>query len=125
MSLLVGAGAGILAGLLLAPEKGQDMRKRVTDSATKLGDQANKGLAAAKVKISSLTKKSGGEQSDQSDGSMSGTTPPAPAMGEAPGTVHKSPYTDPNKHSDSEVKSMINDPKTPGATNGPSIPPKV
>ncbi|MBC7866401.1 MAG: YtxH domain-containing protein [Gloeobacteraceae cyanobacterium ES-bin-316] len=36
--LLVGAAAGAVLGLLLAPEKGSDMRKKISDKKNKFGD---------------------------------------------------------------------------------------
>ncbi|AWM35005.1 YtxH domain-containing protein [Hymenobacter nivis] len=41
-SLLVGATAGIVAGLLLAPETGDDARSQIRESATKWADDLKK-----------------------------------------------------------------------------------
>ncbi|WP_347159803.1 YtxH domain-containing protein [Pontibacter chitinilyticus] len=91
VGLLAGAGVGVLAGMLLAPDKGKVLRQQVVDSATKVGDQV-------KEKVSSLT---GKKDSSTSTSSV--------------GTVHKSPYTDPNKWEDQEVKNMTDTAKnTPG-----------
>lgn len=45
VSLLAGATAGIVAGLLLAPETGEDARKGVRESASKWGDLFKGALA--------------------------------------------------------------------------------
>ena len=45
VSLLAGATAGIVAGLLLAPETGEDTRKGVRESAGKWGDLLKGALA--------------------------------------------------------------------------------
>jgi gas vesicle protein len=42
VSLLAGATAGIVAGLLLAPETGEDARKNIRDSASKWGGSLGK-----------------------------------------------------------------------------------
>jgi gas vesicle protein len=42
VSLLAGATAGIVAGLLLAPETGEDARKSIRDSASKWGGSLGK-----------------------------------------------------------------------------------
>ena len=51
VSLLVGATAGIVAGLLLAPETGEDARKGVRDSATKWGGSLGGLLKGALAKL--------------------------------------------------------------------------
>jgi len=38
IALLAGAAAGVAIGILLAPEKGSDSRKKITDTAKKLAD---------------------------------------------------------------------------------------
>lgn len=58
--LLAGAGVGVLAGMLLAPKTGKDFRKQVTDSATKLGTQANGLFNSSRDKVSSWTGKGKG-----------------------------------------------------------------
>lgn len=57
LGLLAGAAAGAIAGVLLAPDKGTTTRKKVTDSASKFGDQISKGYSATKSKVSSWTGK--------------------------------------------------------------------
>ncbi|UYZ65130.1 YtxH domain-containing protein [Hymenobacter weizhouensis] len=46
LSLLVGATAGAVAGLLLAPETGEDTRASLKKSATRLGDSLAKLLSS-------------------------------------------------------------------------------
>ena len=38
LALLAGAAAGVAIGLLIAPEKGSESRKKITDTAKKLAD---------------------------------------------------------------------------------------
>ena len=125
VGLLAGAAVGALAGVLLAPEKGAVTRRKVADSATKLGDQVSKGYSTGKEKASSwtdkLTKKGGMTNAHvnkapdlpvtESSGRM------ATSLG---GKVQNSPYTDTNKRSDQEVKNMINDPRNPSGPKGTS-----
>lgn len=120
--LLAGAGVGVVAGLLLAPEKGTAMRRKVTESAKKYGDQVN-----------DWTKKM--NKGGQTDAHVNEAPdlPPTTATGRAftstGGPAQKSPYTDTDKRSDSDVKNMINDPRNPGGpttpptTGGPTTPP--
>ncbi|MCX2739696.1 YtxH domain-containing protein [Pontibacter anaerobius] len=97
--LIAGAAAGVIAGMMLAPEKGTVMRKKVSDQATKLGDQVNKGYSSTKGKVSDWTSKM------KSDKSRSQTE----------GNVKKSPYTDTNKWDDQESRNMANTARnTPG-----------
>ncbi|MBB6610874.1 YtxH domain-containing protein [Pontibacter sp. Tf4] len=56
--VLAGAGVGILAGILLAPEKGKDLRKQVANSASRIGDRVTKSFGSTKDKVSSWTNKS-------------------------------------------------------------------
>lgn len=68
-SLLAGAGVGVLAGMLLAPKKGKDLRKQVTDSANKLSTQASDLYNTSKDKVTTLTgigKKSGSSNANTS-----------------------------------------------------------
>ncbi|WP_164891204.1 YtxH domain-containing protein [Botryobacter ruber] len=55
VGLLAGASVGILAGMLLAPERGREMRKQIANSAAKVGDQMNKAMATYKDKMNSWT----------------------------------------------------------------------
>ncbi|MCC9169047.1 YtxH domain-containing protein [Pontibacter harenae] len=103
LSVLAGAGVGVLAGMLLAPEKGEVFRKKVSESASKLGSQATKLYSDSLDKVSSWTGK-GVETAKSED------------LGpEVVGKVKKSPYTDSEKWDDQENKNMINTAKkTPG-----------
>lgn len=54
LSLLVGATAGVVAGLLLAPETGDETRTGLKKSASKLSDDLNKLLKEGKSRLASL-----------------------------------------------------------------------
>jgi len=54
LSLLVGATAGIVAGLLLAPETGDETRSGLKKSASKLSDDLNKLFQEGKSRLASL-----------------------------------------------------------------------
>ncbi|GHA75916.1 hypothetical protein GCM10007389_32300 [Pontibacter akesuensis] len=101
--LLAGAAAGVVAGMLLAPDKGTETRKKVTESATKLGGQVGKTYGSTREKVTGWAGKlKGGKSEDQSD---------VTAMG----VKKKSPYTDTTKWDDQEVKNMTDAAKnTPG-----------
>ncbi len=52
---LLGAGAvGIAIGLLVAPEKGEDMRKKISDTANDLASKIGDIISAGKGKISEM-----------------------------------------------------------------------
>jgi len=51
LSLLIGATAGAVAGLLLAPEAGEETRSNLKKSAAKLGDDVNKLLQKGQESI--------------------------------------------------------------------------
>ena len=53
LSLLIGITAGAVAGLLLAPETGEDTRTSLKDSASKLGDDLNKWLQKSQQTLDS------------------------------------------------------------------------
>lgn len=55
--LIAGAGVGVLAGMLLAPKTGRDLRRQVTDSATKLSTQASSLFNSSREKVTSWTGK--------------------------------------------------------------------
>ena len=55
--VIAGASVGVLAGILLAPEKGSDLRKQVKNSATTLGNKVTKSFTDTKSKVSSWTSK--------------------------------------------------------------------
>lgn len=56
LALLAGAAAGVAIGILIAPEKGSDSRKKVVDTARKLADTV---LNKAEEIIDELGKKEG------------------------------------------------------------------
>ncbi len=49
--LLVGAAAGAVLGLLLAPEKGSDTRKKLSDKKNKLGEDLKNKFGEVKETI--------------------------------------------------------------------------
>ncbi|TGD82905.1 YtxH domain-containing protein [Hymenobacter wooponensis] len=63
LSLLAGATAGIVAGLLLAPETGDETRSGLKKSASKLSDDLSKLLKEGLSRVNSL--KSDAPVSDQ------------------------------------------------------------
>lgn len=54
LGFLAGAAAGAIAGILLAPDKGQVTRKNITDATSKLSDNVNRQVQKSVDKISSL-----------------------------------------------------------------------
>ena len=54
LSLLAGATAGVVAGLLLAPETGDEARADLKNAASKLGDDVAKLLQEGKSRLSAL-----------------------------------------------------------------------
>ena len=91
VGVLAGAGVGMLAGILLAPEKGKDLRKQVANSASRLGGKVTKSFNSTKEKVSSWTGKSNqgksqsgsasgmGQQSSSATGTMSGNSDLGPS----------------------------------------------
>jgi gas vesicle protein len=120
VGLIAGAAVGAIAGILMAPEKGTATRRKVSESANKLGsqvsDQVTKGFSSTKDKVSDWTNKT----FKKGEGTSTGTSSSASA-GTMGGKVQKSPYTDVNKHSDQEVKNMINDPRNPGGPGATGV----
>lgn len=53
--------AGAILGMMLAPEKGSDLRKRVKDKASDLADHLNDMVTDGKEKLAGLKKKMMGE----------------------------------------------------------------
>lgn len=53
-ALLVGAAAGAVLGILFAPDKGQDTRKKILDSANGLGEDLKDRINAGKGLIDEL-----------------------------------------------------------------------
>lgn len=72
--LLAGAGVGVLAGMLLAPKTGKDLRKQVTDSANKLSTQASGLYNTSREKVTSWTGKARRSSSSSYGKSKSDTT---------------------------------------------------
>lgn len=52
VALLGGAAIGAAAGLLLAPEKGEDTRKKLVNEGNRLADKLNEALNRKGIKIS-------------------------------------------------------------------------
>lgn len=52
VSFLGGAAVGAVVGLLLAPEKGADTRKKLLDQGTKIADRVNETLKRNGIKLS-------------------------------------------------------------------------
>ena len=52
VSFLGGAAVGAAVGLLLAPEKGADTRKKLLDQGTKIADRVNETLKRNGIKLS-------------------------------------------------------------------------
>ncbi len=53
--LLIGAAAGVVAGILLAPSSGKDTRKKLADSAKDISDKFGSEFDNALGKISNFT----------------------------------------------------------------------
>lgn len=54
LAVLGAAAAGAIIGMLLAPEKGSDLRKRLSDTAGDWTNQLNQLLASGKEQLSNL-----------------------------------------------------------------------
>ena len=53
MGILAGAGVGVLAGILMAPDKGTTTRRRVADSASWVGRGITEAFSSSKNKVNS------------------------------------------------------------------------
>ncbi len=51
IGLVVAAAAGVAAGMLLAPEKGKDLRKKIADNGTKFSEKVKEGWKNGKAKF--------------------------------------------------------------------------
>ncbi|MBC5775421.1 YtxH domain-containing protein [Pontibacter sp. KCTC 32443] len=92
--VIAGASVGVLAGILLAPEKGKDLRKQVANSASRLGDKVTKSFTSTKDKVTGWTNKNNNKQG--------------------------SSYSNLTNQSSSEVNTMYNDPAL-GPTGGTNM----
>mgnify|MGYP005758223849 CR=1 FL=1 len=113
LGLLAGAAAGAIAGILMAPDKGAATRKKVTDSASKWGDQLSKGYSATKSKVESWT----GKKEPYKNPNLSKNQPGSTSMGASSTATGATGTTaGANKNwDDAEVNRMINDSRrTPG-----------
>lgn len=66
LGILGAVTAGIAIGLLIAPEKGKDMRKKIKDSAGKVADNINHLFEKNKDKFSKSDLKQKAEQMNES-----------------------------------------------------------
>lgn len=57
LGLVGAAAAGVIVGLLIAPEKGSDMRKRVGDTASDWADRLTDLFSSAKGEMDNLSSK--------------------------------------------------------------------
>ena len=57
LGLVGAAAAGVIVGLLVAPEKGADMRKKVGETATDWADRLSDLFASAKGEVDNLKTK--------------------------------------------------------------------
>jgi gas vesicle protein len=67
LGLVGAAAAGVLVGLLLAPEKGTDMRKRIGSTAGDWADHLTDLFANAKGELANLKGKAGKAASNVSE----------------------------------------------------------
>jgi gas vesicle protein len=68
LGLVGAAAAGVVIGLLLAPEKGSDLRTRIGKKAGGLGDSLTDLFANAKGELQNLAKKGRKTADDAVDG---------------------------------------------------------
>ena len=54
LAIIGAAAAGAIIGMLLAPEKGSDLRKRLSDTAGDLSSQLTQLLASGKAQLDNL-----------------------------------------------------------------------
>lgn len=109
LSLLAGATAGIVTGLLMAPETGEETRATLRKSAGRFSEDLSKLLKEGLAKLNDL--KTGGVPTEHADarsaaddllqsmGSTS-TSNAEPAVASAPRTTAKAPAAAPDAMSD-------------------------
>jgi gas vesicle protein len=66
-ALLMGAAAGATLGVLFAPDKGSETRKRIADRASELGDGLNSSINKGKEVISGLKERVAGKTEEVKD----------------------------------------------------------
>lgn len=83
LGFVIGAAAGLAAGILLAPESGQETRRTIAQKATDLKDKANnlKGQVGSQINstISKITKKDKSNTAGGANGSNAKKSPKKPA----------------------------------------------
>ena len=57
LSLFAAAAAGAVIGMLLAPEKGKDLRKKIKDGTGNLSDDLLSTIKSGKAKLQEVTNK--------------------------------------------------------------------
>jgi len=70
-ALLLGAAAGAVLGLLMAPDKGSNTRKRIQDGAAELIDELTEKINEGKEAINDLREKAMNTAADLKDKAMS------------------------------------------------------
>ena len=63
-ALLLGAAAGAVLGVLFAPEKGSDTRKKMAGRATELGDELRQRFNKSKDSVNDLKERMAGKAED-------------------------------------------------------------
>jgi len=81
LGVLGAAAAGIAIGMLMAPEKGADMRKKIGETATDLAGRVTDLIASGKEKISEVA----GNVTKQADGLLNDVTKRADRVKESVG----------------------------------------
>ena len=63
-ALLLGAAAGAVLGVLFAPEKGSETRKKMAGRATELGDELRQRFNKSKDSVNDLKERMAGKAED-------------------------------------------------------------